>query len=146
MIIMENETFIISTDKEKLDVKLIHRFLSTEAYWSKGIPMERVQQSIRNALNFGVYHNGRQVGYAKIISDFSTVAYLGDVFILPEYRGRGLSKKLLETIMQHPKLQGLRRWMLLTGDAHELYRKFGWKDIANPTRWMEIHDQNVYTH
>lgn len=137
--------FCISTDKTKLDVDSIHWFLSTKAYWSLNIPKETVQTAIENSLCFGVYQNEKQVGFARIISDFSTIAYLGDVYILEEYRGNGLSKWLMETIMSHPHLQGLRRWILLTGDAHGLYRKFGWTDIADSSKWMELHNKNVYS-
>jgi GNAT superfamily N-acetyltransferase len=138
------EDYCISTSKLKLDLPLIHQFLSTEAYWSLNIPFGKVQQAANQSLTFGVYHQEKQIGYARVISDFTTVAYLGDVFILPEYRGRGLSKWLIETIMHHPSLLELRRWILLTADAHELYRKFGWQEIAAPERWMEIHHKNIY--
>lgn len=136
--------FSISTSKDKLDINSIHEFLSTKAYWALNIPKSRVQTSIENSLCFGVYHGEKQIGFAKVISDFSTIAYLGDVYIVEEYRGKGLSKWLIETIMTYPKLQGLRRWILLTGDAHGLYRQFGWTDIADPARWMELHNKNVY--
>lgn len=136
--------FIISTDKEKLDVTLIHWFLSTESYWNKGVPLRIVQTAIEHSLNFGVYDGEQQVGYARVITDFAAIAYLGDVFILPAYRGKGLSKLLMKTIMEHPSLQGMRRWMLLTGDAHGLYEQFGWSRIADPTRWMEIQNKQVY--
>jgi len=137
--------FCISTNKAKLDIVSIHQFLSTKAYWCLNIPRERVQTAIQNSLCFGVYQNEKQIGFARIISDFSTVAYLGDVYILEEYRGKGLSKWLMEIIMSHPSLRGLRRWILLTGDAHELYRKFGWTDIADASKWMEFHNKNVYS-
>ena len=137
--------FSISTDKSKLDVDSIHEFLSTKAYWCLNIPKETVQRAIQNSLCFGVYHNGKQIGFARIISDLATIAYLGDVYILEEYRGKGLSKWLMEIIMAHPDLQGLRRWILLTSDAHGLYRQFGWKEIAEPSKWMDRHNKNVYT-
>jgi len=137
--------FCISTDKEKLDIETIHEFLSTKAYWCINIPKEKVQTAIQNSLCFGVYQDKKQIGFARIISDFSTIAYLGDVFILEEYRGKGLSKWLMDYIMNYPDLQGLRRWILLTGDAHELYRQFGWTDIENPSRWMELFNKNVYS-
>lgn len=143
-LIIYREEFCISTERARLDVDAIHSFLSTKAYWCLNIPRERVEKSIEHSLCFGVYHGDRQIGLARIISDFSTIAYLGDVYILEEYRGRGLSKWLMETVMGHPALQGLRRWILLTGDAHGLYRQFGWTDIADPTKWMELHDKNVY--
>ena len=139
------DEFCISTDKTKLDVDSIHGFLSTKAYWCLNIPKHKVQIAIQNSLCFGVYQNEKQIGFARIISDFSTMAYLGDVYILEEYRGNGLSKWLIETIMSYPNLQGLRRWILLTGDAHGLYRKFGWTDIADPVKWMELHNKNVYS-
>ena len=137
--------YSISTDKSKLDVDSIHEFLSTKAYWCLNIPKETVQRAIQNSLCFGVYHNGKQIGFARIISDLATIAYLGDVYILEEYRGKGLSKWLMEIIMAHPDLQGLRRWILLTSDAHGLYRQFGWKEIAEPSKWMDRHNKNVYT-
>jgi GNAT superfamily N-acetyltransferase len=137
--------FLISTDKDKLDIEAIYEFLSTKAYWSLNIPKEKVQIAVQNSLCFGVYDDEVQIGFARIISDFSTIAYLGDVYILEAYRGHGLSKRLMEVIMDHPNLQGLRRWILLTGDAHGLYRQFGWTDLADSTKWMELHDKNVYS-
>jgi GNAT superfamily N-acetyltransferase len=136
--------FSISTDKSKLDLQAIHHFLSKESYWSQNIPFETVKTASENSLTFGVYHNQQQIGYARIISDYATVAYLGDVYILPEFRGQGLSKWLMEAIMTHPNLQGLRRWILLTADAHELYKKYGWTEIAKPDRWMELHNSAIY--
>jgi len=143
-IIVHKGDYYITTDKSKLDIKAIHHFLSTEAYWSKNIPFETVKNAIEHSLNFGVFFKEQQVGYARVITDFSTIAYLGDVFVLPEFRGQGLSKWLMQQVMAHPNLQGLRRWILLTGDAHELYRQFGWQAIASPDKWMELHDKNVY--
>jgi GNAT superfamily N-acetyltransferase len=139
------DDFLLSTDKTLLDTDAIHRFLSTQAYWSLGIPRETVARSIEHALCFGVYHQGQQIGFARVITDYATIAYLGDVYILENYRGKGLSKWLIENIMAHPDLQGLRRWILLTGDAHELYRKYGWKDIADPSKWMELHKPDIYS-
>ena len=141
---IHKDEFCISTDKTKLDIDAIHEFLSTEAYWCLNIPKAKVETSILNSLCFGVYDNKKQIGFARIITDYSTVAYLGDVYVLEEYRGKGLSKWLMEIVMSYPDLQGLRRWILLTGDAHELYRQFGWNDIADPGRWMEVHNKNVY--
>ena len=97
-----------------------------------------------NSLCFGLFHHDKQIGFARVVTDYATMAYLADVFILPAYRGLGLSKWLMETIMTHSDLQGLRRWILLTLDAHGLYRQFGWKDIAIPERWMEVHNKDVY--
>lgn len=138
-ITLHHDRFTISTDQSKLDIPAIHDFLSNKAYWSLGIPFEKVETSIKNSLCFGLYDGEKQIGLARVISDLSTIAYLGDVYILEEYRGRGLSRPLIEAVMAHPNLQGLRRWILLTGDAHELYRKFGWTNIADPTKWMEVH-------
>jgi GNAT superfamily N-acetyltransferase len=140
-----NGEYCISTDKAKLDIDAIHEFLSTKAYWCLNIPKEKVQTGIRHSLCFGVYKGNKQVGFARVISDFSAIAYLGDVYILEEERGKGLSKWLMQTVMGHPDLQGLRRWILLTGDAHGLYRQFGWTELANPGRWMELHNRNVYS-
>lgn len=137
--------FLISTDKSKLDIDAIHDFLSTKAYWCLNIPKEKVEMSIENSFCFGLYECNKQIGLARIITDFSTIAYLGDVYILEEYRGKGLSKWLMETIMDFPELQGLRRWILLTGDAHELYRKYGWTDLADSRKWMELHNKKVYS-
>lgn len=137
--------FCISTDKTKLKIDSIHEFLSTKAYWCLNIPRSTVERAIQNSLCFGVYHHDKQIGFARVITDLSTIAYLGDVYILEEFRGIGLSKWLIEAIMNHPDLQGLRRWILLTSDAHGLYRQFGWKDIADPTKWMEVHKKNVYS-
>ena len=143
-IIISKGEYCISTENDKLDLKMIHHFLSTKSYWSKNIPFEKVQSAVKNSLNFGVYFNNRQIGYARVISDFSTIAYLGDVFIIEDFRGQGLSKWLMEVVMKHPYLQGLRRWILLTGDAHGLYKKYGWTEIANPEKWMELHNKEVY--
>jgi GNAT superfamily N-acetyltransferase len=136
--------FIISTDKSKLDLSVIHDYLSNHAYWSRHIPFETVKKASENSLNFGLFKNGTQIGYARVISDFATIAYLGDVFILPEYRGKGLSKWMMELIMSHPNLQGLRRWILLTRDAHNLYKQYGWEPVAKPEAWMEIHTRGIY--
>ncbi len=136
--------FVISTGRERLDLDTIHAFLAN-SYWAKGIPREVVERSIANSLCFGIYDgSGRQVGFARVISDFATVAYLGDVFVLEERRGRGLSKWLMECIMEHPALQNLRRWILLTRDAHELYAKFGFTPVKSPERYMELHCASVY--
>jgi len=136
--------FLISTDPMRLDLDLIYDFL-TNCYWAKGIPRDVVARSIEHALCFGVYDgSGAQVGFARVISDFATVAYLGDVFVLESHRGRGLSKWMMECILQHPALQNLRRWILLTRDAHELYRKFGFTALKSPDRYMELHRPDVY--
>ncbi len=136
--------FVISTDPARLDLDVIYGFL-TNCYWSKGIPREVVARSVEHSLCFGVYDgSGVQVGFARVVSDFATVAYLGDVFILESHRGRGLSKGLMECITKHPALQGMRRWILLTRDAHGLYEKFGFMPVKAPERYMELHDPSVY--
>jgi GNAT superfamily N-acetyltransferase len=136
--------FLISTDRSRLDINVIHCFL-TNCYWAKGIPQEIVARSIEHSLCFGIYDGGgTQAGFARIVSDYATVAYLGDVFVLESYRGRGLSKWLMECIMQHPALQNLRRWILLTRDAHGLYSQFAFTPIETPERYMELHRPNVY--
>jgi GNAT superfamily N-acetyltransferase len=136
--------FVISTDSARLDLNLIHGFL-TNCYWAEGIPRDVVARSIENSLCFGIYHgSGAQVGFARVISDFATIAYLGDVFVLESHRGRGLGKWLMECIMKHPALQGLRRWILLTRDVHGLYAQFGFTPVKSPERYMELHHANVY--
>jgi len=136
--------FVISADPARLDLDVIYNFL-TNCYWAKGIPREVVARSIEHALCFGIYDgSGGQVGFARVVSDFATVAYLGDVFVLESHRGRGLSKWMMECILQHQALQNLRRWILLTRDAHELYRKFGFTALKSPERYMELHRPDVY--
>jgi GNAT superfamily N-acetyltransferase len=135
--------FTISTDPARIDLDVVHGFLAG-SYWAAGIPREVVRRSIAHALCFGVYHGDRQVGFARVITDRATFAYLGDVFVLDAYRGRGLAAWLLEVIHAHPELQDLRRWVLLTRDAHELYRKAGWTPLAAPDRYMERWFKDVY--
>jgi len=137
------DQFTITTDKEKFDVDVIHSFLTT-SYWAEGISREIVRRSIEGALCFGVFENNKQVGFARMITDKATFAYLADVFIIEEYRGRGLSKWLMQVIMSHPDLQGLRRMLLATRDAHELYKKFGFTPLNNVDRWLHVHDPAVY--
>ena len=138
------DEYLISTDREKLDIELIHDFLSNESGWSNGIPIERVEKSIANSLNLGIYTGQKLIGFARVISDFSTIAYLGDVFILPGYRGLGLSKWLMETIVAHQELQGLRRWILLTDTAEWLYEKYGFTKLPRPEVYMEKFNPDVY--
>lgn len=135
--------FIVSTDPALLDLDVIHGFLSG-CYWAKGIPKQTVRRSIRNSLCFGVYKSKKQVGFARVISDFATYAYVGDVFVVDEYRGQGLGKLVMQCIMNHPALEGLRRWSLLTRDAHSLYSQFGFRPLKSPERHMEIHILDVY--
>lgn len=134
----------ITCDRTRLDVGAIHGFLS-QAYWSTGIPRTVVERAIANSLCFGVFHQGQQVGFARVITDKATFAYLADVYILPEHRGKGLSRRLMEQVIQHPDLRGLRRILLATRDAHALYAKFGFKPLAAPERIMEIHNPKVYS-
>jgi GNAT superfamily N-acetyltransferase len=136
--------FEISTDPARVDVDMVHEFL-TNSYWAKGIPVATVRLSIENSICFALYHGQQQVGFARVISDLATFAYLADVFIVPDYRGRGLSRWLMECIVGHPDLQGLRRWMLATRDAHGLYAKFGFTAMGRPETWMERHDSGIYT-
>ncbi|SOD95780.1 GNAT family N-acetyltransferase [Spirosoma fluviale] len=136
--------YTISDDKTKLNLEVIHRFLSQEAYWCKNIPIDIVQRSIENSLCFGVYLGDDQVGFARVITDSATFGYLADVFILPEHRGKGLSKRLIAFIMAYPPLQGLRRLMLVTFDAHGLYEQFGFKPIDAPENTMSIKAFTAY--
>jgi GNAT superfamily N-acetyltransferase len=133
----------IDTDKARLDVALIHEFL-TRSYWAKGVPLDVVRKSIENALCFGAYDGERMIGFARVVTDFATFAYLADVFVVESHRGRGHSVRLMEAIVAHPDLRGLRRWMLATRDAHGLYEKFGFRPLAAPQRFMERHDPGVY--
>jgi GNAT superfamily N-acetyltransferase len=135
--------FVISTDRDRLDRDAVHGFL-TESYWARGIPREVVLRSIENSLCFGVYGDGKQVGFARVISDYATYAYIADVFVLESYRGHGLGKWLMECIMHHPLLQGLRRWSLATMDAHGLYSKFRFTALKTPERFMELHNPEIY--
>ena len=136
--------FIVSTDRARLDLDVIHGFL-TNSYWAKGVPRETVARAIEHSLCFGVYSaSGPQVGFARVISDFATFAYLADVFVLESHRGQGLGKLLMESVKQHPKLQGLRRFTLSTRDAHSLYAQFGFAPLQWPERYMEILRANPY--
>lgn len=135
--------FLLSTDRRRLSLHVVHGFL-TNCYWAKGIPREVVAQSIEHSLCFGVYEGDTQVGFARVVTDFATVAYLGDVFVLESHRGRGLSKWMMECIVQHPALQNLRRWILLTRDAHGLYSKSGFTPLKDPERYMELHRPDLY--
>ncbi len=136
----------ISTDSSLLNIDVIYNYLSTESYWAKNIPKELVIKSIINSLCFGLYQQQKQVGFARVVTDKTTFAYLADVFILEEYRKKGLSKWLIETIQAYPDLQGLRRWMLGTRDAHGLYEKLGWTVLDEDTRkrFMQRHNKNGY--
>ena len=137
------DDFIISTDKSKIDIAYVHQFL-TNSYWAENIPVETVERSISGSLCFSVFHQRAQVGFARVITDEATFAYLADVFIDENYRGKGLSKWLMETIIQYPTLQHFRRFLLATRDAHGLYKQLGFEPLNNTDRWMHIHKPDVY--
>lgn len=129
---------VVSDDKTRLDMTVIHAFLSERSYWAKGVPIETVECSIRNSLCFGMFRAGRQIGFARVVTDRATFAWLADVFILEEVRGGGLGKILVAAVLGHPELQGLRRFMLGTRDAHKLYEKYGFASLEFPERFMEF--------
>ena len=131
--------YLISTDRSLLDPQVIHGYLST-SYWAAGVPEEVVGRSIENSFNFGVYRDEEQVGFARVVTDRATFAYLADVFVLEAHRGQGLGKWLVEVVLSHPDLQGLRRWMLATRDAHDLYRRYAFTELARPAIFMERRD------
>jgi GNAT superfamily N-acetyltransferase len=137
--------FTVSTDPALLDLTLLHDYLSRQAYWSAGIPLDTLERAVAGSLCFGLYAGDLQIGFARVVTDRATFAYLCDVFVLPEYRGRGLSKWLMECVMANPDLQGLRRFVLVTRDAHELYAKFGFETPTNPASYMHIHRPDVYS-
>lgn len=138
--------YLFSDDKEKLQFDVIHNYLSNESYWSKGISADILKRAIRNSECFGIYDNsGKQTGFARVVTDKATYGYIGDVFVLEPHRGKGLSKFLMEFILNHPELQGFRRWMLLTRDAQDLYKKYGFIVFHAPERCMELWDPEVYT-
>ena len=134
---------VVSCDAGKLEVDRIHAFL-TASYWAGGVSRDIVARSIENSIPFGVYVTGEQVGFARVISDRASYAYLADVYIEENHRGEGLSKLLMRAVMDHPELQGLRRWLLGTRDAHGLYRQFGFTELQRPERWMEKADPTLY--
>lgn len=139
----EHPEIVVDSDPLRLDLALVHEFLAT-SYWAHDIPLETVRQSIELSLCFGVYESSRQIGFARVISDYTTFAYLADVFIVESHRGRGLSKQLMGAIRAHPRLQNLRRWMLVTRDAHTLYTQFGFNPLSAPERVMECVDPDIY--
>jgi GNAT superfamily N-acetyltransferase len=136
---MPGVSYEISTDHSRLDLPRVHRFLSTEAYWSPGVGYETVERSVANSMPFGVYAaDGSQVGFARVVTDRATFAWIADVYIEAGHRGHGLGKRLVASILEHPELQGLRRWLLATADAHGLYRQFGFGQVVNDERFMAL--------
>ncbi len=134
---------VVTTDRSRLDLDVIHGFLTT-SYWARGVPRDVVARSMEHSLCFGAFDDGRQVGFARVVSDRATFAYICDVFALESHRGSGVGKSLMAAIMSHPELQGLRRWTLFTRDAHGLYRQFGFGAAAHPERLMEVVDRDPY--
>ena len=133
----QRDEYTISTDPARLDYVLIHRYLSESTYWAAGRSMEVVRRSIGNSLPFGLYCASTQAGFARVVTDYATFAWVADVFVLEEHRGKGLGVWLMETMLAHPELQGFRRWALATKDAHGLYEQLGFKPLRRPERWME---------
>ncbi|WP_342117054.1 GNAT family N-acetyltransferase [Pseudoduganella sp. OTU4001] len=136
--------FEVSCDPARLDVGLVHRFLSEESTWARGIPRELVERAMANSICFGGYLDGNQVAFARVITDRATFANMVDVFVLPSQRGKGYSKQLVESVLAHPELQGLRRFTLATGDAHGLYARFGFTPPSRPATLMERYYPDVY--
>ena len=135
--------YLISTDRARLNLDLIHDFLSNSSYWATSRSLEVVQRSIENSLPFGIYKRRDQVGFARVVTDYATFAWIADVFVLPDHRGHGLSKWLMGVLLSHPRLQGFRRWVLSTSDPHGLYERFGFIKLHRPERWMERPDPNM---
>ncbi len=135
--------YTISTDKRRLQLDVIHGYL-VNSYWAANVPRAVVERSIEHSLCFGVYKGSDQIGFARVITDYATFGYIGDVFILEPYRGQGLSKWLMKTIVEYPDLQGFRRWLLATKDAHGLYQQFGFKSLADASRFLERTNPDVY--
>lgn len=136
--------YVISTDRGRLDLAMIQRFLAEESYWARGIPLDVMARAVEHSLCFGVYNGSQQVAFARVVTDYASFGHIMDVFVLSEHRGRGLGKLLMEHIMSHPRLQGFRRWQLGTDDAHGLYARFGFTAPAHPQRHMEKTDADVY--
>ena len=140
----QQDEFTISTNRKRLQIDVIHRYLSEESYWAQNRTREQTETAIENSLPFGVYKGENQIGFARVVTDFATFAYLGDVFILEDFRGQGLSKWLMQVIINHSDLQGFRRWILATKDAHTLYEKFDFAALRFPERWMEKTAPDAY--
>jgi GNAT superfamily N-acetyltransferase len=135
--------YTVSTDPSRMDIAVIHGYLS-RAYWCEGIPRDVVERSMRNSLCFGLFKGEEQIGFARVITDYATYAYICDVFVLEAHSGHGLGAWLMQCVMRHPKLQGLRRWSLVTRDAHEFYREVGFTALAKPQSYMELHTPDIY--
>jgi GNAT superfamily N-acetyltransferase len=135
---------VVTTDKSLLDIDLIYRFLSEESYWAKNIPRDLVVRSIEHSLCFGAFEDGRQIGFARVVTDYAVFAYVADVFVVPSHRGRGVSKRMMQEIVGHADLKRLRRWHLVTTDAHALYRQFGFEALRHPEKHMEISVKDPY--
>ncbi|MBW4579018.1 MAG: GNAT family N-acetyltransferase [Tildeniella nuda ZEHNDER 1965/U140] len=140
----ERGEFTIVDDREALDIELIYNFLSKYSYWAKNIPRDVVVKSLNHSLCFGLFKKHQQIGFGRVVTDRATFAYLADIFIVENYRGKELGKWLVECILKHPELQGLRRWMLSTADAQQLYHEFGFQPLHKPERFMEKHNPDIY--
>ena len=136
----QRDDYVITTDNKRLDLKFIHDFLSNHAYWALGRSFDTVRRSLEHSLNFGIFKGGEQIGFARVVTDYATFGWVADVFVIDSYRGKALGKWLMEVIANHRDLQGFRRWVLATKDAHELYRKFGFTELQYPDRFMEKRD------
>ena len=137
------DSYEVTTESNRLDIPLIHEFLRS-SYWARNIPRDVVEQSVRHSFCFGAFCRGQQVGFARVITDFATFAYIADVFVVPEHRGRGVSKRLMRAILEHKRLQGLRRVLLATKDAHGLYAQFQFRPLAEPEHFLTIHNPEIY--
>jgi N-acetylglutamate synthase-like GNAT family acetyltransferase len=135
-----------STDKSKLDLHFVHQFLSQHSYWAKGISIELVRKSIEHSMSIGIYSAEKQIGFARVVTDYTTFAYLADVFVTPSFRGKGASKQLMTFIMDIDEMKILRRFLLATSDAHSLYAQYGFQPLKSPDRFMEIHQPDIYKH
>ncbi len=140
----KRDGLLLSTEKDRINIEAVHRFLSQESYWAKNRSFDQTVVAIENSICFAVFDGERQVAFARVVSDKATFAYIGDVFVLAEYRGRGISKWMMEAMIGHPELQGLRRWILATADAHGLYEQFGFRGLQFPERWMERPAPDAY--
>ncbi|MCB1025486.1 MAG: GNAT family N-acetyltransferase [Acidobacteria bacterium] len=140
----KKDKFSITTNRNDLQIDSILDYLVNESYWARNRTRDQLETVIENSLCFGVYEDKRQIGFARVVTDYATFAYLGDVYILPEYQGNGLGKWLMDVISNHPKLQGFRRWILATRDAHTLYEKYGFSELKHPSRWMEKPAPDAY--